>query len=287
MTSASALPTSYRPVISFSPTLPSCSTRTPKTFLSPSIPTLAPPSIGGCSSRSPISQRNLVIWQKSKIEFVRTASHSDGVEGDELIKRETVLSNVSLEFTPDFVSRGLEATVNRLSKWLVTAILGAFILYRHDAEALWAAIGIIVNFSLSVTLKQILNQKRPISNLKSDPGMPSSHAQSIFFAIIFLIQSLVEWLGVNELTVIVGTLVLACGSYLSWLRVAQQNHTINQVLVGAILGSICSILWFWSWDAIVVEAFSSSLWVRVIFVLGGAGCLAFFLCVVRYWLEEQ
>lgn len=72
------------------------------------------------------------------------------------------------------------------SKWLVSALFAAIILARHDPEALWAATGAVLNSALSVALKKILNQERPFSTLRSDPGMPSSHAQSIFYTITFL-----------------------------------------------------------------------------------------------------
>nr|DAD21604.1 TPA_asm: hypothetical protein HUJ06_023067 [Nelumbo nucifera] len=166
------------------------------------------------------------------------------------------------------------------SKWLVFALFGAFILLRHDTEALWAAMGFDINAWLSITKKRILNQERPVSTLRSDTGMPSSHAQTIFFTVIFAILSLVEWLGINGFTIIVGVFVLACGSYFSWLRVSQQLHTLSQVIVGAVLGSIFSILWFWSWNAIVLKAFISSLWVRVLVVLGAIGCCVNFLLYV-------
>ena len=51
------------------------------------------------------------------------------------------------------------------------------------------AMGWIVNVLLSVGLKRVLNQERPVAGLKSDPGMPSSHAQSIFFTVVFAIAS--------------------------------------------------------------------------------------------------
>jgi hypothetical protein len=75
------------------------------------------------------------------------------------------------------------------SKWLVAALFGAVILWRHDAEAMWAVLGSIVNSILSVILKRIFNQERPDSTLRSDPGMPSSHGQSIFFTVVFAILS--------------------------------------------------------------------------------------------------
>lgn len=59
-------------------------------------------------------------------------------------------------------------------------------LLRHDAKALWIVLGANLNVGLSITLKRILNQERP-STSKSDPGMPSSHAQSIFF-IVFIVN---------------------------------------------------------------------------------------------------
>ena len=71
----------------------------------------------------------------------------------------------------------------------MAALFGGVILWRHDAEALWMAMGSIVNALLSVGLKRVLNQERPVAGLKSDPGMPSSHAQSIFFTVVFTIAS--------------------------------------------------------------------------------------------------
>ncbi|XP_073226864.1 lipid phosphate phosphatase epsilon 2, chloroplastic isoform X2 [Cicer arietinum] len=174
-----------------------------------------------------------------------------------------------------------------LSKWIVTALFGAFVIWRHDAEALWFAGGSVLNAMLSVLLKQILNQKRP-STLKSDPGMPSSHSQSIFFGVMFIILSSVESLSINAFTITSSCLALALGSYMSYLRVSQKLHTVSQVIVGAFVGSICSILWYWLWNGFMLNAFVSSLWVRIIVILGSAGiCLGFLLYVIRHWLKEE
>lgn len=74
----------------------------------------------------------------------------------------------------------------------------------------------------------------------------------------------------------------------SWLRVSQKLHTMNQILVGAVVGSIFSVLWYLSWDAVVLEAFNSSLWVKVIFLLACAGFgLGFLTYVIQYWLKDE
>lgn len=71
----------------------------------------------------------------------------------------------------------------------MSGLFAALILGRHDAEAVWAVIGSLVNAGLSVVLKQILKQERPYPNSKSDPGMPSSHAMSIFYTFTFAVLS--------------------------------------------------------------------------------------------------
>nr|GMD56487.1 Lipid phosphate phosphatase epsilon 2, chloroplastic [Ipomoea batatas] len=84
---------------------------------------------------------------------------------------------------------GLEAVLNKLSKWLFAVVFGVILLWRHDAQTLWASIGSVLNSALSHILKRILNQKRPVSTSRSDPGMPSSHAQSIFYIVTFAVVS--------------------------------------------------------------------------------------------------
>ncbi|XP_011083196.1 lipid phosphate phosphatase epsilon 2, chloroplastic isoform X1 [Sesamum indicum] len=183
---------------------------------------------------------------------------------------------------------GLEATLNGLSKWFVSALFAAIILWRHDAEALWAAMGAVLNAVLSITLKKVLNQERPISTSRSDPGMPSSHAQSIFYTITFLNLSMLEWYGVNALTATLSGFFLIVGSYFSWLRVSQRLHTLSQVIVGAVLGSFFSIFWSWLWNSFILKFFISFLWVRIVVILGAIGyCSAFLIHVYRTWILEE
>lgn len=189
--------------------------------------------------------------------------------------------------TREWASAGFEATLNRTSKWLVAALFGLVIIWKHDAEALWAAMGSVMNAWLSTILKRLLNQDRP-SSLRSDPGMPSSHAQSIFYAAVFSVASITRFMGINVFTVGVGALTLLCGAYLSWMRVSQRFHTMNQVLVGAAVGSACSLAWFWMWHSFVLQAFISSIWVRIFVIIGSVSfCLAFLFYVIQNWLQDE
>lgn len=237
------------------------------------------------------SSKNKAL-SKNMTELVRMSAFrggngSDSEESTGLFQREAVIDGLN-EFQSGLLADGLEASLNRLSKWLVAVVFGAVILWRHDAEAMWAVLGSVVNSILSVILKRIFNQERPDSTLRSDPGMPSSHGQSIFFTVVFAILSVVEWLGVNGFSLILGALILAFGTYLTWLRVSQGLHTISQVAAGAAVGFIFSIFWFWSWDAFVLKAFISSLSVRIIVIIAAAAsCLGFLVYVIRYWFRDE
>ncbi|KAK8477372.1 hypothetical protein V6N13_080425 [Hibiscus sabdariffa] len=106
----------------------------------------------------------------------------DGDDGIQVLEQESFIDG-------SIRAQGLEATLNRLSKWLVSALFGGVILWRHDAEALWMAMELIVNALLSIRLKRVLNQEQPVVGLKYDPRIPSSHAQSIFYTVVFTIAS--------------------------------------------------------------------------------------------------
>ena len=74
----------------------------------------------------------------------------------------------------------------------------------------------------------------------------------------------------------------------SWLRVSQRLHTLNQILVGAAVGSAFSALWFALWHLLVREAFASSLWVQIPVVLGSVVfCVSFVVYIIQHWLKDE
>ncbi|KNA09294.1 hypothetical protein SOVF_154870 [Spinacia oleracea] len=224
---------------------------------------------------------------RENVKKIPALGSDDGEESINAFEQEVLLDGSS-NLRSNLASPEFEATLNRLSKWVIAVVFGALLLWRHDAEAVWAAIGSILNSALSVALKRLLNQERPLANVRSDPGMPSSHAQSIFYAVTFFIMSMVEWLGVNEITVIFTAFALMFGSYLSWLRVTQKLHTVDQVVVGAILGFCFSLAWLWFWNAVVAEAFNSYMWVQVSILFTSAVCCSgFVLYVILNWFRND
>ncbi|KAF9682261.1 hypothetical protein SADUNF_Sadunf05G0090500 [Salix dunnii] len=144
----------------------------------------------------------------------RTGCFQQGAVTDGRDKFQSVFAAVGLEATLNCLHDSVVQLLLEQSKWLVVTVFSAIILWRHDAKAMWAASGSVVNSILSVILKRLLNQERPDSALRSDPGMPSSHGQSIFFTVVFAILSVGEWFGVNDFTSIISGSILAFGTYL-------------------------------------------------------------------------
>ncbi|KAI4981375.1 hypothetical protein ZWY2020_021867 [Hordeum vulgare] len=179
----------------------------------------------------------------------------------------------------------VEVALNRMSKWLVSASFAFAALWKHDGEIMWALMGAVANTVLSSVLKKLLNHERPAPALRSDPGMPSSHAQSIFYAATFLVLSVFYWLGPNYLAMIIGATTIASASYLLW---CHGVFTLNQILVGATVGSAFSAMWFALWHLLVREAFASSLWVQIPVVLGSVVfCVAFVVYIIQHWLKDE
>ncbi|KAF2600929.1 hypothetical protein F2Q68_00012593 [Brassica cretica] len=216
------------------------------------VPSSAPARYRNWSSIFPLNRRRLCSFSfsappKTMADLVKThawrnGGNIDGEERFQAFEQEAFMKNSPSNDLVSDAGGGINAVANRLSKWVVAALFGSVLLLRHDGAALWAVIGSVSNSALSVALKRILNQERPVATLRSDPGMPSSHAQSISFISLFTLFSVMELLGTNELSLFLSGLILALASYFTWLRVSQKLHTASQVVVGAIVGSVYSTL---------------------------------------------
>ncbi|CAN7005314.1 unnamed protein product [Brassica oleracea var. botrytis] len=260
------------------------------------VPSSAPARYRNWSSIFSLNRRRLCSFSappKTMADLVKTHAWRDGgnIDGEErfqAFEQEAFMKNSPSNDLVSDAGGGINAVANRLSKWVLAALFGSVLLLRHDGAALWAVIGSVSNSALSVALKRILNQERPVATLRSDPGMPSSHAQSISFISLFTLFSVMEWLGTNELSLFLSGLIVALASYFTWLRVSQKLHTASQVVVGAIVGSVYSTLWYITWNSLVLEAFASSFSVQVaVFTAAAASALGFAVYVLLNWFKDD
>ncbi|CAN6233797.1 unnamed protein product [Urochloa humidicola] len=195
----------------------------------------------------------------------------------------------------------LEAALNSASKWLVAGSYVFAVVWKHDVEIMWVMLGASANYLLSLILKKMLNHERPAPDLRSDPGMPSSHAQSICYAATLLVLSLYYCLGTNYLTMIVGPATLSMASYLVRIMSCRLNFSMSwqfvwlnipsklpHVVAGAGVGSAFAALWFLLWRSLVQETLASSLANQIVVVFGSTtSCVAVAIYMSGHWLKNE
>ena len=141
------------------------------------------------------------------------------------------------------------------TKVVVSGATFAFLCMRRDVATAVFIYGAICNALLSKLLKRMINAARPAGAQLSDPGMPSSHAMSLFFFAAFLSSGLLEWdvwprgalLSTQHLELLrpaAACCVVVLAAVLALLRVRAGLHTIAQVSVGSAIGACNGALWY-------------------------------------------
>lgn len=131
-------------------------------------------------------------------------------------------------------------------------LISIFILIDKSYLIVYYLFGYMINLIINNILKNIIKEKRPtkeyeknfnqrIKMLNADKyGMPSGHAQSIFYSLIFIYQSF------NNIYLSLFYLLL-CFITL-YQRIEMGYHSLQQVIVGAIVGSIVGYLSYKLYD---------------------------------------
>ena len=122
--------------------------------------------------------------------------------------------------------------LNNSSKWIL-AVANLIGVWMHK-EGPFIVLGCIVaSFLTENVLKRVINQGRPKGSPLSDPGMPSSHSLACFF----LAFAWMSFLAGHEI------LFLGLATFVATLRVVCGYHTLAQISVGAVLGSVFGLSW--------------------------------------------
>ena len=141
----------------------------------------------------------------------------------------------------------------------IVGYLAPYILFLISICLLWSKsyffiyyiIGFGLNILLNILLKGIIQQPRPKEDIKliniaknngkrisyDVYGMPSAHAQLCFFSLGYIYLVFKSW----NWTVVYFIISLST----LFQRVKYKNHTIHQVLVGAIVGVLFSYFIFY------------------------------------------
>lgn len=131
----------------------------------------------------------------------------------------------------------------------------ALILFRRDLHTITFFIGTLANEICNKILKNSIQEPRPVERkwINDEYGMPSSHAQFIWFfstyVTLFVILRLHHvssnaspFEKTGRILVLIACWFLAGLVCLS--RIYLQYHTLGQVIVGSTVGAITGVSWF-------------------------------------------
>jgi len=160
--------------------------------------------------------------------------------------------------------------LNATLRWVYLIITIGTLGRTQNPQVTWAVMGINASAWSSKALKVLLNQRRPSSALgvRVDPGMPSSHAYTLLYTAVYSAVAFIGWKGLNTITFGFGLAIILFGAFAAWLRTVEGLHTHLQVMVGMILGFITAIIWYYTWNTIIVRQLYYFNKVRIFLHLG-------------------
>jgi dolichyldiphosphatase len=122
------------------------------------------------------------------------------------------------------------------------------IIFNRNLKTFYYFVGLLLNEAINFSLKRVIREPRP-SDLLGDGtfGMPSSHSQLAWYFVTFAIihvyiyNAPLKLAGLENL-LIPGLTIMAGG--ISYSRVYLHYHTLEQVIVGALVGVFVGWIWF-------------------------------------------
>ncbi|XP_022908898.1 dolichyldiphosphatase 1-like [Onthophagus taurus] len=182
---------------------------------------------------------------------------------DENYFSKTVNENDKLEWVPFSLTLVEYPQGDIIGKFLAFISLAPFgigsgfltlILFRRDLHTITFFSGTILCEMLNYFLKHAIQETRPMARnvVYNEYGMPSSHAQFMwFFAtyVIYFVFIRLHHMNNNTIMENVSKILIISSSTLAAVlvcisRVYLQYHTITQVICGAFVGALFATVWF-------------------------------------------
>ncbi|GFR89283.1 dolichyldiphosphatase 1 [Elysia marginata] len=147
---------------------------------------------------------------------------------------------------------------------IILVSFATLIIFRRDLHTIAFATGLVVNEAANWIFKHCFKEARPMrgrQNLHTEYGMPSSHSQfmwffSSYFTVFLLLRLYRNQSIVDDLWKYVCALLsLVAAVLVSWSRVYLMYHTVSQVAVGAVVGSLLSAPWFYLVHVLLTPVF--------------------------------
>ena len=136
----------------------------------------------------------------------------------------------------------------------ILAVMSVFLLMNKSTLLTIYFIGFIINSFLNIILKGLIKEPRPSEDkhlfniwlnneMKTDRhwydrfGMPSGHAESVFYSTVFI------FLALKNVNLTILYLIISMNTL--YQRIKYKNHTISQVIIGSIIGAFLGYFFYY------------------------------------------
>jgi membrane-associated phospholipid phosphatase len=106
------------------------------------------------------------------------------------------------------------------------------------------SIGCFINILLNIILKNTIKDTRLTKNGSDKYNMPSGHSQTVFYSLVFMILFLYnnKILLAKSIKIFIILLYTVIAFNVAYRCVIFKFHTVDQVVIGSIIGSIFPVL---------------------------------------------
>jgi hypothetical protein len=135
----------------------------------------------------------------------------------------------------------------------ILVVISIFLLINKTTLLVIYFIGFVINSFINLILKGVIKEPRPSEDkhmfniwlnngMKSDRhwydrfGMPSGHAESVFYSTVFI------FLALKNVNLTILYLIISINTVFQ--RVNYKNHTVSQVMVGSVMGALLGYLFY-------------------------------------------
>ena len=172
-----------------------------------------------------------------------------------LLANEKLLSLTAVVYPRGDRLGQLLAATSMLPLVLVVSLVTC-VLCRRDLHSSFMLLGQLLNELLNKAIKETVREARPQGAPADDFGMPSSHSQFMWYFAAYHVLFVHSRAAHHNRLEVLGSCMLAvmCAVAVAYSRVYLLYHTIEQVVVGGVLGVTCAVLW----RAVTIKWFAPS-----------------------------
>jgi len=128
----------------------------------------------------------------------------------------------------------------------ILAVVGhaSVLTVKRELSSIFLFLGVLLCVVLNEVLKHFLVQPRPQGSFKDGHGMPSNHSQlSFFYATSLTLLWRQRWRISDSWRIILSCLAYLIAFCVAFSRVFSGVHSLDQVVVGAVVGVCFALLW--------------------------------------------